>query len=219
MTKIYLIIVWLFSLSVSAHAQTISTIPSEIERSCRGGRAALYDECGSQTELLRRAIHWAKTEEKVLIISYGAEWCIWCHVFEQYVTGHHTTMTYRFSDPGDNETNEVILDEKPATDPTAAAAALTQFVADHFVLLHIESYYSTDGYEILLQSGADATFNGWLPYIFTVDVQGRYAAHFQRNAVETRRDGWIDWYRGYDRPGLTAELARMEAAAKQVPTN
>lgn len=205
--------------TATGHAQDISTIPSEIERSCRGGRAALYDECGSQTKLLRRAIRQAETEEKILLISYGAEWCIWCHVFEQYVKGQHTKMTYRYSAPGENKTDEVTLDEKPATDPAAEAAALTQFVADHFVLLHIEDFYSTDGYDVLAQTGADATFNGGIPYVFTVDAQGHYAAHFQSNEVETRRDGWFDWYRGYDRPGLAAELARMEAAARQVPAN
>lgn len=195
-------------------AQTISTLPDRIERNCRGGRAALYDECGSQTKLLRQAIFQAETEGKVLLVSYGAEWCIWCHVFEQYIKGEHTTMTYRFSEPGDSDTEEVTLQERPGTDPAAEAAALTQFVADNFVLVHIEDYYTSDGYDVLIQTGADEAFNGGLPYIFTITAEGRYAAHLQSNAVETRRDGVIDWYRGYDRPGLMAELARMKAAAR-----
>ncbi|MEO9517774.1 MAG: hypothetical protein ABJH45_15455 [Paracoccaceae bacterium] len=213
---ISLAVLALFAVAAPASAQEISTIPEEIQRDCRGGQAVLYDECGSQTMLLRDAINRAESEGKVLLISYGAEWCIWCHVFQQYVKGHHSTMTYRFSDPGDNETAEVTLDEKPATDPTAAAAALTKFVAEHFVLLHIENFYSSDGYEVLNRTGADSTFDGGLPYIFTVDATGRYATDFKHSDIETRRDNGADWYRGYDRPALMAELARMEAAAGQV---
>ena len=198
-----------------AYPQEISTIPQEIQRDCRGGRAVLYDECDSQMMLLREGINRAESEGKVLLISYGAEWCIWCHVFQQYVKGHHSNMTYRFSDPGDNETEEVTLNERPATDPTDAAAALTKFVAERFVLLHIENFYSLDGYEVLTRTGADSTFDGGLPYIFTVDARGRYVTHFKHNHIETRRDNGADWYRGYDRPALLDELARMEAAAGQ----
>lgn len=207
-------VVALVLFATALQAQGISVLPEQIERSCRGGRAALYDECGSQTKLLRQAIFHAETNGKVLLVSYGAEWCIWCHVFEQYIKGEHTTMTYRFSEPGDSNTEEVTLQEKPDRDPTAEAAALTKFVADTFVLVHIESYYASDGYDVLTQTGADETFNGGLPYIFTINAEGQYAAHLQSSTVETRRDGWIDWYRGYDRPGLMAELARMADAAR-----
>ncbi len=198
----------------SATAQDITILPAEIERNCRGGRAALYDECGSQTKLFRRALSVANAEGKTLLVSYGAEWCIWCHVFDAYIAGNHTRMTYRFSDPGDAETEQVTLNERPREDPAPDAAALHQFVADHFVLVHIEDYHSADGYDVLLQSGADAAFVGGLPYIFTVAPDGQYAAKLKSSSVETRRDGWIDWYRGYDRAGLMAELARMDAAAQ-----
>ncbi len=203
-----------FSHPVLATAQEITILPATVERSCRGGRAALYDECGSQTKLFRQALSVANTEEKTLLVSYGAEWCIWCHVFDQYITGNHTRMTYRFSDPGAAETEEVTLNERPREDPAAEAAALRLFVADHFVLVHIEDYHSADGYDVLLRSGADAAFDGSLPYIFTVTPDGQYAAKLKSSSVETRRDGWSDWYRGYDRAGLTAELARMDAAAQ-----
>ena len=212
---ISLAVVALLFIAAPVYAQEVSTVPEEIQRDCRGGRAVLYDECGSQTKLLLKGISRAESEGKVLLVSYGAEWCIWCHVFQQYVKGHHSTMTYRFSHPGDNETEEVTLNERPATDPTDNAAALTTFVAERFVLLHIENYYSPDGYEVLTRTDADSTFDGGLPYIFTVDTKGRYATHFKHNHIETRRDNGADWYRGYDRPALMAELARMEVAAGQ----
>ncbi len=204
--------VLLHPISVAAQ-DNITILPAEIARSCRGGRAALYDECGSQTKLFQRALSVADTEGKTLLVSFGAEWCIWCHVFDQYIAGAHTRMTYRFSDPGADQTEQVTLNEKPRQDPTAEAAALRQFVADHFVLVHIEDYYSPDGYDVLRQTGADAAFDQSLPFIFTVGPDGRFAAKLNASSVETRRDGWIDWYRGYDRTGLMAALASMKAAA------
>ena len=198
----------------ATQAQEIAMVPDRIDPGCRGGRAAIYDECGSQMVLFRQALSLAEDEGKTLLISYGAEWCIWCHVFEQYVKGRHGAMTYRFSDPGDAATEQVTLDERAATDPAAAAAALTRFVAERFVLLHVESQHSADGYQVLEHTGADAAFDWGLPFIFTVDAKGRYGANLHASEVETRRDGIFNWYRGYDRAGLTAELARMEQAAR-----
>lgn len=209
-----LITILTISLALPAKAQDITILPAEIARDCRAGRAALYDECGSQLKLFQQAAFRAESEGKTLLVSYGAEWCIWCHVFEQYIKGEHGQMTYRFSDPGESQIEEVTLNERPAEDPTAEARALRRFVADNFVLVHIEDYHSFDGYDVLIETGADEAFDGGLPFIFTVGRDGRYAAHLESTSVETRRDGWIDWYRGYDRPALTAALAAMRDATK-----
>ncbi len=208
-----LLFTFAIAFALPASAQEITILPDTIDRSCRAGRAALYDECGSQQKLFRQAVVRANEEGKTLLVSYGAEWCIWCHVFEQYIKGEHTRLTYRFSDPGDAATEEVTLSERPATDPAEEAAALRRFVAETFVLVHIEDYHSVDGYDVLVESGAEAAFYGGLPFIFTVDANGRYAAHLDSNVVETRRDGWIDWYRGYDRPALMTALAEMDSVA------
>ena len=202
-------------LSLPATAEEITMLPDRIEPSCRAGQATLYDECGSQTKLFRRALSRASAEGKTLLVSYGAEWCIWCHVFEQYIKGEHTRLTYRFSEPGEERMEEVTLSERPVSDPSAEAAALNAFVAETFVVVHIEDYHSADGYDVLIASGADAAYAGGLPFIFTVSADGRYAAQLESTEVETRRDGFIDWYRGYDRPSLMAALTEMDRAARQ----
>lgn len=206
-------VIWASLWATALQAQDITIYPTEIARNCNGGRAVLYDECGKQVTLFKQALRQANADGKTLLVSYGAEWCIWCHVFEQYIKGEHTDMTYRFGDPGDRDYEQVTLDERPDEDPAAAASALTAFVAEHFVLVHIDDQHAPDGYEVLIQTGAEASFNGGLPYIFTVTPKGDYAAHLNSNSVETRRDGLFDWYRGYDRAGLTAELDRMRLAA------
>src|SRR5215467_14534017 len=65
----------------------ITTVPAELDRACRRGRAKLYDECSDQLSLFETATTRAVAEGKVPLVSYGAEWCIWCHVFERYIHG------------------------------------------------------------------------------------------------------------------------------------
>jgi hypothetical protein len=61
-------------------------------------------------------------------------------------------------------------------------------------------------------TGAARYMGNSIPFIFAVDREGRYAAHFNNEPVEFRRET-DDWYRGYDRRKLLAELQGMYAAA------
>jgi hypothetical protein len=95
---------------------------------------------------------------------------------------------------------------------TADAAALSGYVGRSFVIAHIDGQYA-NGRAVLERTGAAAFSSGGIPFIFTVDRQGRYAADLD-DSVEIRRDT-ADWYRGYDRRKLLTQLQRMYAAASR----
>jgi len=88
------------------------------------------------------------------------------------------------------------LYERQQADVSTEAAALQRFVAENFVIAHIDAQYAPNGQAVLKQTGAD--YPSGLPFIFTVDAQGRRAAELDHDLVETRRDT-DDWYHGYHR--------------------
>lgn len=189
------------------------TYPQTFDSKCNYGRAKLYDECGSQIDLFNEALGAANEQGKVLLVSYGAEWCIWCHVFDEYLTGSHTVMNYQYSNPGEKIYTEVTRYERPDYDPEEEAEELRGFSAENFVLVHIEDHFSPDGFNVLEQTLAVEHDTGGLPFIFTVTRDGEFAASLNPTSVETRRDT-ADWYRGYDRNALIVELSAMIEAAR-----
>ena len=193
----------------------ITTIPAELDRGCRRGRAKLYDECSDQLSLFETATTRAAAEGKVPLVSYGAEWCIWCHVFERYIHGGTTRFEYTYGSPDAPEARQTsTIYERAKQDVTAEAAALSSYVGSSFVVVHIDVQYAPNGRAVMERTGAAEFENGGIPFIFTVDREGRYAAHLDHDTVELRRDT-NDWYRGYDRRRLLAELQRLHAAASR----
>lgn len=79
------IIALTFAFSINlAHAAgdgLVTSFPAELSKDCGDGRAKTYDQCGDQYEMYQQAFEAAQEEEKVLLVSLGAEWCFWCHVF------------------------------------------------------------------------------------------------------------------------------------------
>ena len=134
-------------------------------------------------------------------------------MFDAYVKGEHSTFTHPYSDEEDAERYSATIHERAESDPSGAAADLAGLVAENFVLVHIDSRYAEDGWEVLAAAGATDGYGNWLPYIFTVDAGGQFAAALDHERVETRRDT-ADWFRGYDRAALKAELTRMKEAAQ-----
>lgn len=194
-------------------AGKITIVPSKLDKACRRGRATLYDECSDQLGIFEIGTQLAAAENKVLLVSYGAEWCIWCHVFARYIHGEKTRFEYTYGSPAAPEARETsTLFEREKRDVTAEAAALSAYVGRSFVVAHIDGQYA-NGRAVLERTGAAAFLNGGIPFIFTVDRQGRYAADLD-DSVEIRRDT-ADWYRGYNRRKLLTQLQRMYAAASK----
>lgn len=64
-----------------AEGGLVESFPKALDKDCRDGRAKTYDQCGDQFALFEEAFATAQAQEKVLLVSLGAEWCFWCHVF------------------------------------------------------------------------------------------------------------------------------------------
>jgi hypothetical protein len=202
-----------FAAGIDDSSVTITSFPETLDRSCRDGRAQLYDECGDQLVLFNAARRRAAGEGKVLLISYGAEWCIWCHVFDKYIHGEKTKFTYTYGTSDTDVRRSTTLYERAIWDVTAKADALKAYVSETFVVAHIESHFAPNGIAVLKQTGAYHHHDGGLPFIFTVDADGQFAARFEHDRVESRRDVWWDWYRGYSREGLMEHLSELRTLA------
>ncbi len=193
--------------------ERVTILPQTPIHDCRGGKAKLYDECHLQQLIFDQALRIAQQQGKTLLVSYGAEWCIWCHVFHSYVTGEHSRFTHPYSDQEDVQRYSATIYERARRDPSGAARDLAGFVAENFVLVHIDSRYAQDGWDVLEVAGATENYQNWLPYIFSVRADGRFATALVSDRVQTRRDT-EDWFRGYDRDKLRTELLRMKEAAQ-----
>ena len=193
----------------------IISFPERIDTSCRDGKAKIYDECGDQRALLEMAMQKAKAENKTVLVSYGAEWCIWCHVFAAYIKGDIEKFTHHYGEPNDNERYKHTMYERLDRDVSQEAYDLKKFVSDNFVVAHIEFKYS-DGDDVLAKTGAAEYYYGWVPFIFTLDEDGQYAEQFYHDEAEVRRDTF-DWYRGYDRVNLLTQLKKMHEMATLGP--
>lgn len=193
--------------SVASGSAVVTHLPAKLDPKCRNGEARIYDECGSQLALFEAARAEAARSGKVVLVSLGAEWCIWCHVFDAHLGGR--TGRFRYPVHGD----EVTLVERSGEGVLLDAKALNDFAAKTFVLVHIEGDHAPDGVQVLQASGVDVDEIKGYPYIFTVDADGRFAAAFDHDSAEVRREVPLDWYRGYDRKSLLKHLAGMRDAA------
>lgn len=181
--------------------------PASIDRTCRAGDAELYDECGDQMALFRAALAEARRTGKTLVVSYGAEWCIWCHIFDAHLAGATGQYTYRAYD------ERLSMVERAATDVSADARRLNAFAARNLVIAHVEGDHAPGGVDVLRAVGIDpATVRGY-PHIFSVTANGKVAGVFDHDTSEVRRDIPWDLYRGYDRKSLLVQLTQMKTAA------
>jgi hypothetical protein len=183
----------------------ITSFPEKIDNSCRNGRAKIFDECANQTEIFARARLRADAEDKTVLVSYGAEWCIWCHVFDAYINGEMSKFTYTFGEAGNDERYTHTMRERLQRDVSQEAFDLKKFVSENFVIAHIDYEHSPNGDDVLSDAQAWENYGDWVPYIFVVDRNGNYVEKFNHDKN--------DWYRGYDRVQLLEQLKNMRSAA------
>lgn len=187
-----------------------TVFPERIDPTCGNGRARVYDECGDQKALFRAAFEQATADGKVLLVSYGAEWCIWCHVFDHYIAGKFDAFTYELP----NETRS--MRERRTETMAREAANLNRYVSETFVIANIEYEYASGADEVLEETGADAYFEDWAPFIFTVADDGKIAAVFDHNRVEAPTIPFVDNFRGYKRVEMLDHLKEMAEATRRV---
>jgi hypothetical protein len=199
--------------SPSFAQKPIESFPGKTSETCRDGRATLYDQCSDQVQIYRMAVAKAAAEHKTVLVSFGAEWCIWCHVFDAYIHGETDIFTYRFGSPSRPEPSQTAtIYERPPSDISKSAERLNAYVADNFVVLHIDQQYA-NGMDVLNLAGAAEHLGSGIPFIFTLDGDGKFAAALVDDAIEVRRDS-TDWYRGYERDGLLTLLTAMRNKAQ-----
>ena len=181
--------------------------PKSIDKDCFAGRALSYDECGYQKEVFKKALNEANEDGKIVLIVYGAEWCIWCHVFKDHIKGNYGKFSYKLEGQQGYD-----LDEKPSAAEIELAHELNAFVSKNFIIANIEAQHSFDGYDVLFETGGAKHIKDSIPFIYTVDENGIFLhdmpSTHELNALEKKRNG-DDWYRGYNRDVLLQELKKL----------
>jgi len=195
----------------------VETYPERVSSSCRDGVAQIYDECTDQTIILRKAIKKSEKTGKSVLVVYGAEWCIWCHVFDKYVKGHSRKFKYEWQyQDGDNL--DWKMKERENKNAKQEAKKLNKYVSENFILVHIESYRSPNGAEAAQRTGFNPENFSYVPVIFSLDRSGNYAAHMLAyNSIpgmEIREDSGRD-FRGFDRDILLTELTKLRTIASR----
>lgn len=195
-------------LALPAQADSKLTIyPKSISETCFNGRAISYDECGLQRDLFDRALRTANNADKLLLVVYGAEWCIWCHVFKEHIKGRTGQFDYKLEGQSGYR-----MDEQATPQDVEMAAKLAKFAAKSFIVVNIEGQHSFDGFDVLQHTGASEHIGQSIPYIFTVDQNGTFLAGMPNTVenplLEKRREG-DDWYRGYNRDELLKQLEKL----------
>jgi Protein of unknown function, DUF255 len=186
---------------------SVKIVPAVVAAACKAkGKQTqiLFDLCRNQVELLREAQQLAKASNKSVIVSFGADWCIWCHVFEAYLLGGHGVFTH-YTPDGPWE-----MQETPKPDNIALASELKAFVAKNFVIVNIAEESDESGASVLKITGADVHFTQSLPFIYALRDDGSFGGVLKSTESEVRRDG-DDPYRGYDRVKLLAALKMLIA--------
>jgi Protein of unknown function, DUF255 len=195
----------------SPQSGTLQIVPAQVAVQCPQAKQKeqiLFDLCGDQRAFLQEAQRLAKASNKVVLVSYGADWCIWCHVFEAHILGGSGVFTYATPD------GPWTMKEKKNTDNAVQAAALKSFTADHFIVVNIAQETGESGLSVLRDTKAEGQFSGGLPFMYALDQNGHFAGSINSSTVEVRRDGKSP-YRGYDRAKL---LAALQSLARQKPT-
>ena len=197
--------------SYAKNKYPIDSFPEAISQDCRNGVAKVYDECSDQGILLAKALIKANSTGKSVLVVYGAEWCIWCHVFDKYIKGGSRLFFMNWKDR-DDEDSYWMMQEQENKNAEIEAANLNKFVSENFIVAHIEGYYSPNGVDVIEQTGFDVSKLKVLPYLIALNSEGEYAGDMlPYNAIkdlEIREDSGEE-YRGFDRKILLSELSKL----------
>jgi len=193
----------------------VETYPQSISKGCRKAIAKIYDQCSDQNKILQQALISSHATGKSILVIYGAESCIWCHVFDKYINGlsHNYNYAYEY----ENEIYTWDMRERSNPDARAEAKLLNEYVANNFIIVHIEGEFSPNGIDVIASTGMNINKITYYPFIFVLDKQGNYVKHMLAYTaikdLEIREDSGRE-YRGFDRKILLAELKKLRSASR-----
>lgn len=197
----------------------LTHFPAALAAGCRDGVARIFDQCGNQRVHFDAAVAEANRTGKTVLVVMGAEWCGWCHVFARTIEGRVDRGAEGGEASGGTSAAAALrYTERLIDDSEADAEMLNRFVAARFVVAHIDLEYAPGGEDLLASVGALDSYGGGVPFIFTVDRQGRFAEVFDHGAVETAPSNAATAdeaaaFTGYDRKKLLVELNFLLGAA------
>ena len=148
----------------------------------------LFAACLPQAEVFERARDHAAAENKLLLVDYGADSCIWCGVIDQYFDG-----------------NIGIQHEQLEHLDFGFAKVLAETMADNFILVHINSEQDAEARQVMAAIGAEAVVGGPIPTFIALEPA---SGATERAYLENAENPVEGEYHGYDRTKLTAELRR-----------
>ncbi len=193
----------------------VESFPKTLPKDCRDGKAKLYDECGSQFDVVKAAVAQAKTMNKTPLIVYGGEWCVWCFVFDAAIRGEYQPSYYVYALNTVSKQWEV--QEKTDEQVAEQAKRLNQYVFENFVVAHIESHVSPDGAAAIDATGFNSAAIEFYPAILSLTTDGDYADHFfayvAMAAKTERKDKQGQKLLEFDRLLLLEQLQRLKQSA------
>jgi len=193
----------------------IDAFPKSLDTQCRKGVAKLYDECGSQVDIVSAAVAKAAESGKTALIVYGAEWCVWCFVFDGYINGEYRSVYYEWEN--DPEQNQWVMKEKSNAAARFSAERLNHYVAENFVVAHIEGDHAPDGPEAINSVGLEENAIDFYPFIASLTKTGTYANHLFGYEVmrqsDNRKDRNGHALKSFDRALLLDKLRALREKA------
>ena len=155
----------------------------------------VYASCRAQRELFQKARAHAVDSRKLLLIGYGADWCIWCKVSDRYLDGAVSKQ-----EGGSAESNARL------------ARNLAEYVAETFVVLHVDSDKKSETAPLMQEIGAGRWVGPAVPVFVVLDP--RSGAVEEARLVEAEKPASAG-YVGYDRVLVLKELLRAASAVRQ----
>lgn len=187
----------------------VESLPTDPGADCPKSRARLYGECLDQRQVLAEALALAAKDGKTVIVSFGAEWCVWCHLLDRHLKGE-TFQAFDYTYDGETYSHE----EPKAESDAEAARALGRYMAENFVLAHIDADddfgrqpEGGKGWDVIETAEADFAFANAVPFVFAVDKAGKFLMEY--DVIQAENKDEKRQYRGYDRRkllGLAKEI-------------
>ena len=159
------------------------------------GARDIYASCLRQRDLFERARAHAVESEKLLLIGYGADWCVWCKVSDRYLEGAVSKQ-----EEGSADSNQRL------------ARNLAEFVAEAFVIVHVDSDKKAETAPLMQEIGAGQWAGRAVPVFVVLDPKS--GAVEEARLVEAEKPASAG-YVGYDRVEMLRELLRAASMVRQ----